>query len=373
MKIEKLIVMMAMSAVLTGCADKEVVEPAPVAGDSPVAVGLAFSMPDVAIAKTRMADSVVQTSYEKFRGLKDVRIIPFKVGGPIMITHVPFVFDAYGSDERGRVTGKPSKLTPAAYYYYPDCAFWSGTASVLFYGRGANTVEVAGKTIPASDKSYYGSTVTNYPDANSPARIQFSPEQIRWSAAPANRAKALADYMTAIANTPGWATTEDSKLKALYLDFIRQDDGGNYAVIAGSSASIRAFLKEMYDEVGLRESDDALATAIRSKIETGAKVELDNQGKVVSVTLHDDLLGPPISASPTALPPYSGMARPSRPRRRPPSRRPSRASTALPTRQSSAIMVTVRSGPPRRRWRAASIRVRRPGTMCSDTIPPARS
>lgn len=293
MKIEKLIVMMAMSAVLTGCADKEVVEPAPVAGDSPVAVGLAFSMPDVAVAKTRMADSVVQTSYEKFRGLKDVRIIPFKVGGPIMITHVPFVFDAYGSDERGRVTGKPSKLTPAAYYYYPDCAFWSGTASVLFYGRGANTVEVAGKTIPASDKSYYGSTVTNYPDANSPAHIQFKPEQISWSAAPANRAKALADYMTAIANTPGWATTEDSKLKALYLDFIRQDDGGNYAVIAGSSASIRAFLKEMYDEVGLRESDDALATAIRSKIETGAKVELDNQGKVVSVTLHDDLLGYP--------------------------------------------------------------------------------
>ena len=279
MKIEKLIVMMAMLAVLMGCADKEVVEPAPVVGtdDTPVAVSLAFSMPDVAAAKTRMADSVVQTSYDKFRGLKDVKIIPFKVEGPITITHVPFVFDAFGSDERGRVDGKPSELTPAAYYYYPDCAFWSGTASVLFYGRGANSVEVAGNTIPASDKHYYGSTVTNYPDVNSPARIQFSPEQISWSASPSNRAQALADYMTSIANTSGWAVTDDPKLKALYLDFIRQDDNGNYAVIAGSSACVRAFVEELYNEVSKRETQDAdaLVTAIRNSIKAAAEVDAE--------------------------------------------------------------------------------------------------
>lgn len=287
--------MMVLLAVLTGCADRESEEPTTVTSDSPVAVSLAFSMPDLSPApvKTRMADSVVQTSSERFRGLKDVRIIPFRVAGTITTSHLPFVYDTFGSDERGRVAGKPSELTPAAYYYYPDCAFWSGTASVLFYARGASSVQVAGQTIPETDKAYYGSTTTTYMDAGRPAHIRFSPEQIRWSTSPTNRATALADYMTTIANTSGWTTTEDSKLKALYLDFIHKDDNGSYAVIAGSSASIRAFLKEMYDEVGLWESDEALAKAIRSNIETGAKVELDNNGKVVSVTLHDNLSGYP--------------------------------------------------------------------------------
>ena len=281
MKIEKIIAMMAMLAVLTGCADKEVVEPAPVVGtdDTPVAVSLAFSMPDVAATTTRMADSVVQTSYDKFRGLKDVRIIPFKVAGTITREHLPFVYAEGGGDESGRVNGKPSVLTPSAYYYYPDCAFWSGTASVLFYGRGANSVQVGGETIPATDKHYYGSTATNYPDVNSPSQIQFSPEPISEEATPGDRAKALAAYMTAVANTSGWSSSEDPKLKALYLNFIQWNKEGNYAAIAGSSANVRAFLEELYEEVGKRETAaaDVVATAIRNTIKSGAEVDANGQ------------------------------------------------------------------------------------------------
>ena len=282
MKVEKIIALMAMLAVLMGCADRE--EPETVVADSPVAVSLAFSMPDLSSAKTRMADSVVQTSSDHFRGLKDVRIIPFRVTGTIQADHVPFVFDAFGSDERGRVAGKPSELTPAAYYYYPNCAFWSGTASVLFYARGANSIQVAGETIPAGNKAYYGSTTTTYVDANSPAQIRFSPEQISLSTTASKRAKALADYMTAIANTSGWAMTDDPKLKALYMDFIHQDENGNYAVIAGSSACVRAFVEELYKEVALRETAaaDALVTAIRNSIKTAADV--DANGHVTLTT-----------------------------------------------------------------------------------------
>lgn len=282
MKIDKLIVLMALLVVLMGCADSE--EPATVVDDSPVAVSLAFSMPDISSARTRMADSVVQISSNYFRGLKDVRIIPFRVAGTIMADHVPFVFDAFSSDDRDRVEGKPAELTPAAYYYYPDCAFWSGTASVLFYARGANSVQVAGETVPATDKAYYGSTTANYMDANSPVRIQFSPEQISQSTLVGKRAKALADYMTAIANTSGWATTDDPKLKALYLDFIRQDENGSFAVIAGSSACVRAFVEELYNEVALRETTaaDALVTAIRNSIKTAA--EVDDKGHVTLTT-----------------------------------------------------------------------------------------
>ena len=42
MKIQKIIALMALSVVLTGCADKE--EPVTVADDSPVAVSLAFML-----------------------------------------------------------------------------------------------------------------------------------------------------------------------------------------------------------------------------------------------------------------------------------------------------------------------------------------
>lgn len=281
MKCEKIIVLMALLAVLMGCADKESVEPAPVVDpvDAPVAVSFAYSMPEIG-ATTRMTDAVVQNSRDDFRGLKDVRIIPFKVAGTITKDHLPFVYAESDGDETGRITGKPSELTPSAFYYYSDCAFWSGTSSVLFYGRGANSAQVAGETVPETDKAYYGSTNSTYQDANSPAQIQFGPEPIRLSATPTNRAKALADYMTAIANTTGWAVTDDPKLKALYLDFIRQDENGNYAVIAGSSACVRAFVEELYAEVSKRETQaaDALVTAIRNSIKTAADV--DDQGHV---------------------------------------------------------------------------------------------
>ena len=284
--------MMALLAVLTGCADQESQEPTPVVGDTPVAVNFAFSMPDVA-ARTRMTDEVIQTSYDLFRGLKDVHIIPFKVAGTITRDHLPFVYDNYGGDETGRVTGKPSELTQSAYYYYPDCAFWSGTASVLFYGRGANSVLVDGETIPASNKAYYGSTATTDLDVNAPALIRFSPDQIWPSETLDDRAQALADYMTAVANTAGWASAEDPKLKALYLNFLHRDAAGDYAVMGGSSANIRAFVEELYDEVGLFESDETLAEAIRTSIKTGADVEVDNDGMVTSVTLKDQLTGYP--------------------------------------------------------------------------------
>ena len=277
---------MALLAVLFGCADKETVEPAPVVGtdDEPVAVSLAFSLPELSAGRTRMADSVVQTSADLYRGLKDVRIIPFRVPGTITADHVPFVFDYTGGDERGRVTGKPSELTPSAFYYYSDCAFWSGTTSLLFYALGANTVMVNGAAIPATDKSYYGAVTTSYLEGNSPTQIQFGPEQISPTTAVSERAEALAAYLTSIARTTGWTTTDDPKLKALYLDFIRQHEQGGFAVIGGSSASVRAFVEELYTEVGKNETvaANSLVAAIRTSITAGADV--DDDGHVTLTT-----------------------------------------------------------------------------------------
>jgi hypothetical protein len=63
--------------------------------------------------------------------------------------------------------------------------------------------------------------------------------------------------------------------------------------MGGSSANIRAFVEELYDEVGLFETDETLAEAIRTNIKTGADVVVDQNGKVTSVTLKDHLSGYP--------------------------------------------------------------------------------
>ena len=270
--------MMAV-AILTGCSEKDETD---VVNYSPVDVSLAFSVPDMyegPVVQTRMADSVVQMTDGYYRGLKEVHIIPFETTGTITKNDNPFIFDEKGLGESGRVAGKPSKLTPdSAFYFYPGCSFWPGTASLLFYARGANTVQVNGVTIPADNKAYYGSTLMTGADDRTPSRIQFSPEQI-WSATTVDdRAQALADYLTAIANTTGWAVTEDPKLKALYYNFLHQDASGNSGIIAGSSACVRAFIEELYREAGDYETNagKSVAEAVRASIKAGATV--DNEG-----------------------------------------------------------------------------------------------
>ena len=274
-----------MMAVVTlmGCNEQD--EPA-IVSYTPVDVSLAFSIPDMyegAVNTTRMADSVVQVSADYYRGLKDVHIIPFETTKTITKDDDPFIFDATGRSEEGRVSGKPSELIPeAAFYYYPECSFWPGTASMLFYAKGANTVKVNGVDIAGTDKSYYGSTLTTGTDNRTPSQIQFSPEQIYAGSLADPSAQALADYLTAIANTKGWDTTGDTKLEALFLNFLHQDKAGNFGVIAGSSANIRAFVEELYLEVGKCDPNDAdalaLASAIRANIKKGATV--DDEGHV---------------------------------------------------------------------------------------------
>lgn len=278
-------------AILTNCTDQNEIADV---SFTPVDVSLAFSIPNMyegSVVTTRMADSVVQLSYNYYRGLKDVHIIPFKTTETITKNDDPFIFDATGRNESGRVAGKPSELTPeSAFYYYPECSFWPGTASMLFYAKGANTVIVDGTIIPETNKAYYGSTLMTGNDNRTPSNIQFSPDKICPEATIDAKAHALADYLTEIANTKGWDATNDAKLTALYQNFLHQDNLGNYGVIAGSSASIRAFVEELYDEVGKYETAEAqtLAEAIRTNIKKGATV--DDKG---NVALTSDLAGYP--------------------------------------------------------------------------------
>lgn len=298
MKVERLIALMALAAILTGCADRDASVDTGNIPVSPVNVSLSFSMPavsGVSSSQTRMADEVVQTDPAKYRGLKDVHMIPFTVSGKITKGDVPTVTALNNPTDEGRVNN--AVVTNAAFYRYPSCEFSPSTASVLFYAKGANTATVGSTTILATDKAFYGSTLAtglDKDDKGIPASIKFSPEQIvspekiSQLILPKSPAYALANYLTAIAKTKGWSTTDDPKLKALYLNFIHRDDHGNFAVVAGSSANIRTFVEELYDEAGKYESDKTTADAIRANIAAGAVIA---GGKVTA--LKDGLEGYP--------------------------------------------------------------------------------
>ena len=286
----RLIISLMTVAILTGCADRDVTVETGGSSAVPVSASLSFSMPvasDASVAKTRQGDSVVQTAPDKYRGLKDVYIIPFTGSSTITNDAAPHITALNNPTDEGRVIN--NNVTSAAFYHYSNCKFTPSTASVLFYAKGANTVKVGSTEIPAGNKAYYGSTVATGLDTDTPANIKFSPEPIITDTeTPDARATALASYLSSIANTEGWSTTTEPKLRALYLNFIHQDNGGNYAVIAGSSANIKAFVEELYKETYHRESDEAetLAASIRSKIEAGADITRDAEQNFVSLTLN---------------------------------------------------------------------------------------
>ena len=228
----KYIGLLLVCMLLSGCADQDTPESTV---DELIGVDLSFFVPspsDVTgldVASTRMAADVVQLSSTGARELEDVIIIPFKTRGTIGIDDVPSQHLSYSS---WQVFPK----TKGQFYYNGMCQFVNGVASVLVYGHGAS----------GEEQNYYGSTTANIPPELTPADISFVPTQIRATTAYDDKAEALATYLTDIANTKGWSTTDDSKLKALYLNFIgKKESPTDYKVFAGSSRGILGYVNNL--------------------------------------------------------------------------------------------------------------------------------
>ncbi len=274
--------LLVATMLMLGCADQD----APKRAEELVGVDLAFAVPAPAditgldVTPTRMDDGVVQITAADARNLEDVIIIPFKTQNKITIADEPAQYLSYA----GWSVFLKSNQT---FYYNRTCKFVQGVASVLVYGHGAYSVD----NIPGENKSYYGSTTAVIPSSLTPKDIYFEPTQIRATTEFDETGKALADYLTAIAKTTGWSTTTDSKLKALYYNFIGKREGMvDHRVFAGSSTSILGYVNELYKEAGLYTTADAaaLSSAIRAKIAEKATVE-----NGVVTALNSDLMGYP--------------------------------------------------------------------------------
>ena len=187
---------------------------------------------------TRQTGDVVQDDGQAFRGLKSLQVIPFATtnGGAVTSTDDPLLSTALGND-----ANRVSDL----FYYYLSCNLMIGVNRVLVYAQAA---DVAGKTALAQN----GKLETTLVNRMSPSDISFSLSQIRNTFDIHSDAQALADYMTYIANTPGWSTTSDSQLKALYLQFI-QADTQSTGLMAGSATNVKAYvaaLKKQLQSIG---------------------------------------------------------------------------------------------------------------------------
>lgn len=214
----------------------------------------------------RMANDVVQTDPEAFRGLLGVLVIPFQTTGNIDITtdDEPLV---------GSSSGRQSnKVSGRNYYYIENCPLSRGTNHVLAYGQAAI---LSGKTAP----SLNGKLETTLVNRIKPSDITFSLASIRDNDDAPEGALALASYLTEIANTETttgkkWSTTTN-ELKDLYLDFIHADPEES-GILPGSAAHVSAYvaalraklvtLKTHFDGIS-DEEGSAMCTAIMDKID----------------------------------------------------------------------------------------------------------
>ena len=201
-----------------------------------ICVGNKASMPLQVSANTRSDDT--------FEGLEGLVAIPFNTtnGDPVKSSDVPLI-DIVGSTE------ETSRVESHNNYYVNHCYFMTGTNRVLVYGGKLNALPTKRTTLD---------------------NIHFSLSSIRNTTDPHSQATDLATYMTNIANSNGWSTTENPTLKSYYLDFIHAGAEGA-GLMSGSAAHIKAFVAALKKQ--LEDRSDAVSTAIKANIDKNASIE----------------------------------------------------------------------------------------------------
>ena len=187
--------------------------------------------------------------------------IPYRTNGANVTASDDPLIDLVGADEDD--LAKKYETEKYNTYYVNTCHLMTGTDRMLVYGKAK----------PAHDDTSYDPKVHGQlsalpTDRKKTADIQFSLTSIRESTEADADAKALATYMTNIANTTGWSTTDDPTLKSYYLDFIRMGSEGA-GLMSGAAANIKAFVAALKS---LLTGSDALSTAIKTNIDANSTI-----------------------------------------------------------------------------------------------------
>lgn len=217
-------------------------------------------------AGMRMASDVVTATTS--RDLQKLLVIPFQTEGAadVVGTDVPLISTAETSDFTKVETG-------STHYYSANSQLMKGTNRVLAYGQAA---KVSGKESEAQN----GTLETTLVSRMMPSDITFNLKSICGTTTANEDAQALADYLTAIANTEGWSTTSNVSLKTLYRQFIQIDAEG-MGIMAGSAANVKQYVAALESQLGA----DELSVKIKAKINSDAKSCLTNGYPSASTSL----------------------------------------------------------------------------------------
>lgn len=193
------------------------------------------------------------SSAPEFLGMEMLVAIPYHTNGNAVTASDDPLINLVGADEENNLA-KKYETENYNTYYVDRCHLMTGTDHMLVYGNAK----------PVSEDLKINGQLSDLPTVRKKtADIQFSLTSIRESTEPHADAKALANYMTSIANTPGWSTTSDPTLKSYYMDFIRMGSEGA-GLMSGAAANIKAFVAAL--KALLTSRSDALSADIIAKI-----------------------------------------------------------------------------------------------------------
>ena len=204
-------------------------------------------------AFTRQGLDIVQAESQPFRGLTDLVLLAFTNNREVQKGDLP-VLEPYTSSSVSRIVDRKY------YYHLNDCPLLWGTSNVLIYGRAPRQ---------GNNNSVNGILTTTLSNQSTPNNISFQLQSIRGNIDVHDDAKDLADYLTAIATTTGWSTTQDAAMKSLYTNFIYAN--GNM-LIGGAAGYVKAYVDALEEQLGT----DALSIAIKERINASTKSCLDN-------------------------------------------------------------------------------------------------
>ena len=229
-------------------------------------VGLALSVSNNTVQQTRSSADIIQQTGRPFRGLTDLRFAAFQVQREVQSGDTPYPATVSEVDPQD---GKNAK-----FFFYKDVELLIGSCSMLVYAKATG---ITNKT----EKAQNGSTQAVYPANLAPSGITFSPEHICSGTTTHTAATAIATYLTTIANTEGWA--EDHELRQNFIG------KGVIApsLIAGSSASVNAYVAKLKEEVTNKMSGDVKDAILANIAAKPEQLTTDTEFYPASIGLPD--------------------------------------------------------------------------------------
>lgn len=203
-----------------------------------------FAINIPAAGKTRMTGEATQQN-GNFLGMTGIKLIPFSAQPTAGTeTNLGSVIGLTDIDN--------SLSTTSNAKVYNDVSIPVGTGAVLLYGQAKTN----------GDDKFANGAVTVPTDYSVLSNVKFAPVNITTNTIN-EKATALAQWMTSVANTNSWALSEDETLKDLRTEYLK--------MTAGSSNSVLRLMQYLYD--ALSGDNDEVAMAIKTAITAGNGVQ----------------------------------------------------------------------------------------------------